>query len=102
MPHRILIVDDHRDVVRLLHSALDSLDHEFEIVEAPSGEEAFLEVSQGKIDLAVIDYLLPGMSGLELMEKITKRNKEAKIILISGSKERKNRRNVSSEGMPYS
>ena len=86
MPHRILIVDDHRDVIRLLLSALDSLDHEFEIIEAPSGEEAFLEVSQRKIDLAVIDYLLPGMSGLELMEKITKRNKEAQIILISGSK----------------
>ena len=46
MTHRILIVDDHRDVIRLLHSALDSLEHEFEIIEAPSGEEAFLEVSK--------------------------------------------------------
>jgi CheY-like chemotaxis protein len=98
MPHRILIVDDHRDVIRLLLSALDSLDHEFEIIEAPSGEEAFLEVSQRKIDLAVIDYLLPGMSGLELMEKITKRNKEAQIILISGSKERKIKKSLLEAG----
>lgn len=98
MPHRILIVDDHRDVIRLLNSALDSLDHEFEIVEAPSGEEAFLEVSQGKIDLAVIDYLLPGMSGLELMDKIIKRNKEAQIILISGSKERKIKKSLLEAG----
>ncbi len=98
MPHRILIVDDHRDVIRLLHSALDSLDHEFEIVEAPSGEEAFLEASQGKIDLAIIDYLLPGMSGLELMDKITKGNKEAQIILISGSKERKIKKSLLEAG----
>ena len=98
MSHRILIVDDRRDVVRLLHSALDSLEHEFEIVEAPSGEEAFLEVSQGKIDLAIIDYLLPGMSGLELMAKITKRNPEAQIILISGSKQKKIRDDLLSAG----
>ena len=98
MTHRILIVDDHRDVIRLLHSALDSLEHEFEIVEAPSGEEAFLEISQGKIDLAVIDYLLPGMSGLELMAKIIARNSEAQVILISGSKERKIRNELRDAG----
>jgi CheY-like chemotaxis protein len=98
MTQRILIVDDQRDVIRLLHSALDSLPHEFEIVEAPSGEEAFLEGSKGKIDLAVIDFLLPGMSGLELMDKITKQNKEAEIILISGSKKKEARKALREAG----
>ncbi len=98
MTHRILIVDDHRDVIRLLHSALDSLEHQFEIVEAPSGEEAFLEVSRSKVDLAVIDYLLPGMSGLELMEKISKRNPDAETILISGSKEKNIRKKLRETG----
>jgi CheY-like chemotaxis protein len=98
MTHRILIVDDHRDVVRLIHSALDSLEHKFEIIEAPSGEEAFLEVSRRKIDLAVIDYLLPGMSGLELMEKISARNPKAETILISGSKEKKMRKKLRETG----
>lgn len=98
MTHRILIVDDHRDVVRLLHSALDSLEHEFEIIEAPSGEEAFLEVSRSKIDLAVIDYLLPGMSGLELMDKISARNPDSETILISGSKERNVRKKLRETG----
>ncbi|MBT3189078.1 MAG: response regulator [Anaerolineae bacterium] len=98
MTHRILIVDDHRDVIRLLHSALDSLEHEFEIIETPSGEEAFLEVSRNNIDLAVIDYLLPGMSGLELMAKIKARNPDAQIILISGSKERKIRNELRDAG----
>ena len=98
MAHRILIVDDHRDVIRLIHSALDSLEHEFEIIEAPSGEEAFLEVARSKIDLAVIDYLLPGMSGLELMAKIKTRNPEAQIILVSGSKERKIRKELRDAG----
>ena len=98
MPHRILIVDDHRDVVRLLQSALDSLEHEFEIVEAPSGEEAFLEISLGKIDLAIIDYVLPGISGLELMAKIATFSPDAKIILISGSKEKRIRTGLQNAG----
>ena len=89
MTHRILIVDDHRDVIRLLHSALESLPHEFEILEAPSAEEASLEISMGKIDLLVIDYLLPGMTGLELFEKFKKRNKDTKVIFISGTKDKK-------------
>ena len=98
MSHRILIVDDHRDVIRLLYSALDSLEHKFEIIETPSGEEAFLEVVQSKIDLAIIDYLLPGMSGLELMAKIKAHNPDAQIILVSGSKERKIRNELREAG----
>lgn len=98
MAYRILVVDDHHDVVRLLVSALESLPHEFEIVEAPSGEEAFLEASRGKLDLAVIDFILPGISGLELMDKVTARNPKAEIILISGSKDRKVRKELMDAG----
>lgn len=94
MTHRVLIVDDHRDVIRLLRSAVESLSHEFEILEAPSGEEAFLELSGKPVDLLVIDYILPGMTGLELFEKYKKRNEDAKVILISGSKERKVRKRL--------
>ncbi|MBT3337217.1 MAG: response regulator [Anaerolineae bacterium] len=98
MTHRVLLIDDHRDVIRLLESALESLDHEFEVLEAPSGEEAFLEASGKEIDLFVIDYLLPGMSGLELLAKIKKRNEDAQVILISGTKNRKERKELLEAG----
>ena len=98
MTHRILIVDDHRDVIRLLHSALESLPHEFEMLEALSGEEAFLELSGKKIDLLVVDYMLPGMTGLELFEKFQKRNEKAQIIFISGTKDRKARKQLEEAG----
>jgi len=89
MANRILLVDDQREVIRLLHSALNTLEQKFEIIEAPSGEEALLEVTRGKIDLVVIDYLLPGMSGLELMQKIITHDQDTQIILISGVKDKK-------------
>ena len=88
---RILIVDDQRDIVRLIHSTLDTLGHKLEIVESPSGEEALLEASRKKVDLLVSDYRLPGMTGVELMEKIRLRHPEAKAILITGMTDKKSR-----------
>jgi len=87
----ILLVDDQRDIVRLLHSTLQTLGHKMDIVDAPSGEEALLEASRRKIDLLVADYLLPGMSGVELMRKIKVRNPDLRVIFISGMTERKAR-----------
>lgn len=87
----VLLVDDQRDIVRLLHSTLQTLGHKLDIVDAPSGEEALLEASRRKVDLLVADYLLPGMSGVELMRKIKIRNPDMKVIFISGMTERKAR-----------
>jgi len=87
----ILLVDDQKDIVRLLHSTLQTLGHPLDIVDAPSGEEALLEASRRKIDLLVADYLLPGISGVELMQKIKVRNPDMKVIFISGMTERKAR-----------
>ena len=87
----ILLVDDQRDIVRLLHATLQTLGHKLDIVDAPSGEEALLEASRRKVDLLVADYLLPGISGVELMRKIRVRNPEMRVIFISGMTERKAR-----------
>jgi len=99
MDHNVLIVDDQRDILRLLHSTLDTLKKpEIKVFEAPSGEEALLESSRRKIDLLVTDYKLPGMSGVELMHKIRGRHPEAKVILITGMTERKAREEMLNAG----
>src|SRR5215208_3376101 len=94
----ILIVDDQRDIVRLLHSTLQTLGQPLDIIDAPSGEEALLEASRKKVDLLVADYLLPGISGVELMRKIRARNPELKVILITGMTDRKYRNEMLSAG----
>lgn len=99
MDSNILIVDDQRDILRLLHSTLDTLKKtEIKIFEAPSGEEALLESSRHKIDLLITDYKLPGMSGVELMHKVRARHPEAKVILITGMNERKVREEMLNAG----
>jgi CheY-like chemotaxis protein len=94
----ILIVDDQKDIVRLLHSTLQTLGHQLDIVDAPSGEEALLEASHRKVDLLVADYLLPGISGVELMRKIKARTPELRVIFISGMTERKARQEMLNAG----
>ncbi len=86
MASTVLLVDDQRDILRLLHSTLDTLKNkEIEIIEAPSGEEALLEVGRHKIDLMITDYLLPGINGVELMHKVRVRNPDVRVILITGT-----------------
>ncbi len=92
MKYGILLVDDQRDILRLLHSTLDTLNNpDLQIFETPSGEEALLEASRQRIDLLVADYKLPGMTGIELMHKVRARHPEAKVILVSGMTDRKAR-----------
>jgi CheY-like chemotaxis protein len=94
----VLLVDDQRDIVRLLHSSLQTLGHELDIIDAPSGEEALLEASRRKIDLLIADYLLPGISGVELMRKVKARHPALKVIFITGMTERKARNEMLNAG----
>jgi CheY-like chemotaxis protein len=96
--YRILIVEDQREVSRLLHSALDTLEYELEIVEIPSGEEAILDSSRNSIDLLVTDYRLPGITGIELMRKVRSYRPNVKVILITGQTDPKIRRQVAEAG----
>ncbi len=95
---RILLIDDQRDILKLLHSTLDTLAHELEIVEAPSGEEALLEASREQIDLLVADYRLPGITGVELMNKVRAQYPDVQVILITGMTERKARDEILNAG----
>lgn len=92
MSHNVLLVDDHRDILRLLHSTLDTLKNkEIKISESPSGEEALLASGRNQIDLLITDYMLPGISGVELMHKIRARHPEVKVIFITGMTDKKMR-----------
>ena len=99
MAPTILLVDDQRDILRLLHSTLDTLRiKELEIIEAPSGEEALLEIGRRKVDLLVCGYLLPGITGIELMHKMRVRQPDVKVILIAGTSDRKAREEILNAG----
>lgn len=83
-PPRILLVDDQRQVNRVLRSALEISSRDYIINDVSSAEEALLEINRGPVDLLVTDLRLPGMTGLELVEKVRASHPQARTILITG------------------
>lgn len=96
--HHVLIVDDQRDIRRILRTALESSGHELTVYDVPSGEEAILVIARHPIDLLIADVRLPGISGLELKERAKVRNPDLKLILITGLDEPRVRREVQRAG----
>lgn len=96
--HRILIVEDQREVSRLLRTALETLEYDLEVVEIPSGEEAVLDAARKPVDLLLSDYRLPGMSGIELMNKVRGHRPQVKVILITGQTDPKIRKEIAEAG----
>ena len=65
MGKRILIVEDHADIRRLIRMTLEFEDHE--IYEAANADEGLLQVRQQCPDLLLLDVMMPGtMDGLAL------------------------------------
>ncbi len=81
---RILLVDDQRQVSRMLRSSLELSGREYIVIDVPSGEEALLELARGPVDLIVADLKLPGISGLDVVERARELNPQARSILITG------------------
>ena len=80
---RILIVDDH-EVVRLGLKALLERHPYFEVIsEASTAREAIEQVSITQPDVVVMDIRLPGSSGIEACEEITRRYPNTKVIMLT-------------------
>lgn len=95
--YRILIVDDQRDIRRILSTGLSTLAMDIEVVDVPSAEEAML-VAHSSIDLMISDVRLPGISGLDLFRRIQKIHPKMKIMLMTGMSDPKIREEVAEAG----
>jgi len=66
MPAKVMIVDDEPEVVRLLEVILNRAG--YRIIKAYSGKEALDLLNRETPDLMLLDVMMPGMSGIEVME----------------------------------
>lgn len=80
---RIVLVDDH-EVVRLGLKALLDRYPQFEVVaEAGTAKEAIEQVARYHPDVVLMDIRLPGISGIEACEEITRDYPETKVIMLT-------------------
>lgn len=97
--HRVLIVDDNLEVRRMVSASLKTLDPQIELMEAPSAEEALFISASYPLDLVVLDFRLPGMSGLDMLSRLRKRKPGIKIILVTGIEDAATRKQVAEAGV---
>ena len=80
--HNILIVDDESGIRDSLKGVLE--DEGYKTVEAETGELCLTLVEQQLFDVVLLDVWLPGMDGLDALEKIRKLEDPPEVIMISG------------------
>jgi DNA-binding NtrC family response regulator len=79
----ILIADDEEMVIASIKAFLQ-LDDEFEIHGFTDPEEAAKFAAENPVDVAVSDYLMPKMNGIQLLAKIKEVQPEASRVLLTG------------------
>ena len=78
---RILVVEDEAKVARALQEGLER--EEYTVVVARTGEEGFYLVSAEEFDLVILDLMLPGRDGLEVLSTLRKRGLVTPVLILT-------------------
>jgi len=78
---RILLVEDDEQYAHLIRTQLASAD--FEVVHAPSADTALGILETEEFDLVLSDILMPGMSGLDMLDEFAARGVSAPVVVMS-------------------
>jgi len=81
MPKSILVVDDNEDLRELVSSALTQAG--YDVFGAPNASEGLRIAAQQEPDLVLLDIMMPGMDGLEMLARLRERDKEMPVIVMT-------------------
>ena len=94
----VLLVDDH-SVVRMGFKMLIDTEKDMQVIaEAETGEEGIKKFQEIKPDVIVMDITMPGIGGLEAIERIIAKDKNAKILVLSAHEDSVHPKRVLSAG----
>ncbi|AEH50508.1 response regulator [Pseudothermotoga thermarum] len=77
----ILVVDDERNVRVLIKRILEEQGHH--VLTVATGEEALVELKKNSYDLLILDLKLPGISGVELLKRMTNEGLSLPTLIVS-------------------
>lgn len=80
MPERILVADDDREIVDIIRDSLT--DEGYLVSDAYDGEEVLEKLRSSKIDLVILDIMMPRLDGLEAL-KLIKKTSNVPVIMLS-------------------
>src|SRR5262245_59352179 len=78
---RILVVEDERKLANLLASAPRA--ERYDVTAAPPAEDGFFRANAEAFDLVLLDLMLPGRNGLEILETLRKRHVQTPVLILT-------------------
>ncbi|MDZ7847519.1 MAG: sigma-54 dependent transcriptional regulator [Owenweeksia sp.] len=81
---KILIIEDEAAIRNVLKNILTDENKDFAIAEAENGKEGLDALASDSIDLVLCDIKMPGMDGLEVLDRIQEKHPDTAVIMISG------------------
>jgi len=78
---RVLVVEDERKLAQVLSSALQA--EHYDVVVAATGEDGFYRANAERFDLVVLDLMLPGRSGLEILQTLRQRHVDTPVLILT-------------------
>jgi CheY-like chemotaxis protein len=85
MQHSVLIVDDSKLARMVIASALRRIRPEWQLIEATNANDATKAISSQSVDIALVDFNMPGMDGLELVAEIRKARPTMPVAVVSAN-----------------
>lgn len=83
-PGRCMIVDDHADMRALVRLILENANEGLGVgCEAASGAEALEYIDTCDPEIVILDEMMPGMSGIEVADRIREARPDQRIVLFS-------------------
>ena len=77
----MLVVEDERKLAHVLSSALEA--EHYDVVVAATGEDGFYRANAEVFDLVVLDLMLPGRSGLDILQTLRQRHIETPVLILT-------------------
>jgi len=78
---RILVVEDEKKVARALQQGLEA--RNYEVTLAHTGEEGFFLVNTQTFDLLILDLMLPGRNGLEILATLRRQRLQTPVLILT-------------------
>ena len=85
MQYKALIVDDSKLARMVMASAFRRLRPEWELIEASNADDAIHAISAHAVDIALVDFNMPGIDGLELVARIRKTHPKMPVAVVSAN-----------------